>query len=412
MLFDIFTIKSFNIIAITVFITNSCTPQKNLIDRFPITQSRMPLVYKISKRFKTRSKMKILIGLPLTFETLTLINGMRKSFSNITVIPQSSGPNSSLQQGVFRYLKKWKIKYYSEASEESRIKALSDFPNIIIDCSFMLGEVALKNNLFNKDTVLIEDTKTGENRMLKLSKKYFSVFNRYLILDNSFYKRNFENKIGIGYSVIGSLMSLGFFLPFYRIGIVGYGYVGSGVAEYARRLGAKEVIITDIDNKRTKKAKDRNFKSLSLSELIKRSDIIITATGKEEVIKRNDLVNQSKKKILVNAGGETEWNRDKVFDFKRCEKIHEDILSCKVEKSPIWEIAGGNSINLVRQIAMTEFLDITFANLLNVVQIIVTKKNIPEGRLNIENFETDEFRELFYNTYKELIPKSQTKILS
>ena len=292
-------------------------------DRYLLTRSRMPLVYETGEGFKTSDK-KVVVGLPLTFETLSVIDSLRRNFKDITVIPQSSGENSSTQPGVFKYLQSWGIRYFTDATEKSRLKALSNNPDIVIDCSFMLGEVAVKHGLLSEETLLIEDTKTGENRILELEKEYEINF-PYLILDNSIYKRAYENARGIGYSVVGSLMSMGFFLPNYKLTIVGFGYVGSGLAHYARVLGA-DVTIVDIDPYKRKIAAKNGYKVRSLQVALESTDILITATGKEQVVVKEDLQGLNRRIILANAGGEEEWNRKNMFGGSSGKQIHEHIF--------------------------------------------------------------------------------------
>lgn len=364
----------------------------------------MEFVYRVAQRYlPSNSQKRILIGLPLTFETLCVVDALRSHYPNLIVIPQSSGENSSTQEGAFPYLEKWGIKFFRDASERSRLKSLSEQPDVLIDCSFMLGEVALRNNLLDQKTVIIEDTKTGENR-LHFLKKEFPFTNSYIILDNSKFKRNYENSIGIGYSVVGALISLGFYLPSYHVGLIGYGPVGYGVAQHLKKLGVS-VSVCEIDSGRKAAAK-RHFPVMEKEELLKTSDIIVTATGVCESIVKNDIERLGKRIILVNAGGEDEWRRNELFAGARGKYIHEHIVEYTVGDTTVLEVGGGNSINLVRGISISEFLDITFAHLIYIL-FQVEKKSLPKGNIGIEAFYNSEFANMveekygFGNTYGE-----------
>ena len=363
-------------------------------DRYELTRSRMPLVFNAAKHLKNANN-KVVIGLPLTFETLMVVDALRHKIPNLVVIPQSSGENSSIQPGVFPYLKDWKIPHFREASDENRLAAVKD-ADIIVDCSFMLGEVGVRESAFKKGAVLIEDTKTGENRIDSLKSKTPIDFS-YIILDNSFFKRNYENRKGIGYSVIASLMSMGFYFPFYKVGVIGYGYVGSGVAEYARNNGA-EVTIVEIDVDRIKAAHRRGFQTKSLDAMLNDVDIVITATGKENVLPRESVEMLNKRLIVANAGGEEEWVRQKMFANLSPHRIHDSIYSWKIGSCDFWEIGGGNSVNLVSQISITEFLDVTFAHLIRVLSQ-VQGKNLPIGKNELSKFDSESFRLEVYSRY-------------
>lgn len=373
--------------SILIFTFASAAFSSSEKDRYLLTKSRMPLVYETGENFKPSDK-KIVIGLPLTFETLCVVDSLRKIFKDITIIPQSSGENSSTQPGVFKYLQRWGIRYFTDATEQSRLEALSNNPDIVIDCSFMLGEVAVKHGLLNEETLLIEDTKTGENRILELEKECEITF-PYLILDNSIYKRAYENARGIGYSVVASLMSMGFFLPNYKLTVVGFGYVGSGLAHYARTLGA-DVTVVDIDPYKRKIAAKNGYTVRSLQVALESTDILITATGKEQVVTKKDLQDLNRRIILANAGGEEEWNRKNMFGGSSGEQIHERIFRFKVGSAEVWEVGGGNSINLVSQISITEYLDITFSYLVFILGE-VDSINFQNGKNDLSMFNSENF---------------------
>jgi len=377
-------------------------------DRYVLTKSRMPLVYHTAKTFMRKTDKKVVIGLPLTFETLSAVDALREYIPNLTVIPQSSGENSSTQRDVFPYLEKWRVKHFTTTSEENRIAALTPKQDIVVDCSYIIGETGAKNGLLN-DSILIEDTKTGENRLNELSTRY-PLPKSYVILDNSPYKRLYENSLGIGYSVIGAMMSMGFYLPNYKVGVVGYGYVGRGVADLARKLGAKDVVVVETNKIRKKAAKESGFKTADLADMLSQVDIVITATGMTDVIKRSDIVGLRKRLILANAGGEEEWNRDTMFAGLTGEKIHEHIERFQVGECDLWEAGGANSINLVREISVSEFLDITFAQLIYVISQ-VERTGLPTGKTPIDAFDALSFRQLVEELYGPPAPDFKTPVL-
>src|SRR5688572_13653510 len=180
-----------------------------LDDRYLWTKHLMPIVYELSQTLKVPRK-KLLISLPLTWETLCLIDAVRNKME-ITVIPLTSGKNSSLQPMVLKYLKKWNVKYFEKATSSYRIEALKEKPDIILDCLFTVSELGLKENLISPNTLLIEDTRTGAIKLKEVLKRY-AFQNPYFVLDNNSFKQDYENRVGIGYSVVGAIIASGIFL--------------------------------------------------------------------------------------------------------------------------------------------------------------------------------------------------------
>lgn len=329
-------------------------------DRLQWTRYNMPFIYAIADELLKDSKLKVLIGLPLTWETLCLIDAIRDKLPDLIVIPQSSGEHSSLEPGVFAYLDKWGINYIKTATEESRIQALKQQPDIIIDCAFALVGTAVKHGLLDDKTKIIEQTKTGENALASHNLK-----NPIVILDNSSFKREYENKEAVGYSVIVALKSMGMYLPRYTVGVIGYGYVGMGLAKYAKASGANVLVCEPNPEKQLQAAK--LYPVASKKELLEQADIVITATGHQNIISKADIAGLNKTLLLANAGGEDEWNREEMFNGSEASKIHEHIVQYPVGDCLVWEVCGGNSVNLVVEVSLSEFLDITFSHLLTVL---------------------------------------------
>ena len=348
-------------------------------DRFLWTRHHMPMVYALADELLKESDRVVLISLPLTWETLCLIDAIRHKLPNLVVIPLSSGANSSLEPGVFPYLEQWGIPHYTTASEENRVAALRHGPDIILDCTFALGSTAIRHGLLGDGTIVIEQTKTGENSIAS-----HGLDNPFVVLDNSEFKREHENKEAVGYSVIAGLTSMGLYLPRRTVGIIGYGYVGMGLAKYAKAAGA-EVLVYEMDETKRQAAAEQ-YRVVSKHELLAKADIVITATGHRDVITRSDLAGLDRTVMLANAGGEDEWDRAMLHENGPPLKIHEHITQSTVGSCTVWEICGGNSVNLAVDVSLSEFLDITFSHLVTVVAQLETATLAP-GKNDIALFD-------------------------
>lgn len=326
-------------------------------DNYLWTKQQMPLVYYASQGLH-QPGARLLVNLPLTWETLCLVDAVRRGVGQVTVIPLSSGDHSSLQAGTFAYLDAWGVGYYREATVSNRVQALAERPTVILDCTFAISELGFGRDLIAPETLIIEDTRTGG---LKL-RRYFAahqLVNPFVIVDDCPLKREFENRRGIGYSVIAALMGAGLFLPVKTVLIVGYGPVGEGVAHWAGRV-ALRVLVTELDGEKARRASTHGFALRSLEDGLSEADVVITATGAQAVIGEQHFRLMRDFSMLVNAGAECgEWDQG----FLRA--------SCSVEKlsrafsaftfpdgKRILEVCGGNSINLVCGVAVSELVDV------------------------------------------------------
>lgn len=347
-------------------------------DKYVWTRDSMPHIYEVGDAMEV-TDLKTVIGLPLTWETLCVVDAIRAKVPNLMVIPCSSGPNSSLQPGVFKYLEKWGVAHTRTATDQDRLQVLRQKPDVVIDCTFALGGFGIQHGILSPSTIILEDTKTGENLI-----EEYGIPNPFIILDNSQLKRTYENQEGIGYSVIAALKNMGFYLPRYKVGIIGYGYVGVGLAKYAAASGA-EVMICEIDEEGRHKAA-KHYTVLDKKALLQQADIVIMATGRKDVITRRDIEGLRKQLVLANAGGDYEWDRQKLFQGVEQRRIHEHVTQSVIGDCVLREVCGGNSVNLAVGISISEFLDITFAHLITVLGQL-KKVQLAHGKNSLEMFD-------------------------
>lgn len=330
------------------------------MDSFLWTQMRMPLTYHYGKRIPW-SAGSILVSLPLTWETLCLIDAIREQLGRVIVIPLTSGPDSSLQPGVFQYLRGWGVHYFEEATADNRRTALGLKPDIIFDCLFTVSDQGIAEGLLQPDVFIIEDTRTGG---IRLREHYIQghLPNPFFILDETPLKRTYENAFGIGYSILASLMSIGILLPYKLTTIIGYGPVGEGIAEFARRIGCR-VLVCEIDPSRAERARTQGFIVASIEDALARADIVITATGQQAVISAEQLDSLRSGALLVNAGADRgEWDQRHLQLNARATPLSPFLRRFDlVNGKSVIEVAGGNSVNLVCGVSMSEVIDITFS---------------------------------------------------
>lgn len=145
-----------------------------------------------------------------------------------------------------------------------------------------------------------EETRTGR---LLIDDSGYSLKFPVIVIDDSPLKKLLENAIGVGQSVVDGLMrSTSLLLGGKRILVIGYGYCGSGTAGKLRAMGA-HTSVYDIDPVYLLKAKaDGHRVSEDLPALIAEADIIITLTGRFNILTAEHIPYFKDGVILANAG--------------------------------------------------------------------------------------------------------------
>lgn len=115
-------------------------------------------------------------------------------------------------------------------------------------------------------------------------------------------KHLFDNRYGTGQSTIQAVLQLtNLRLPGKRLAIVGYGWVGRGIAAYAHALGAR-VVAVETDPIRGLEALTDGHDVADLRTALAGADLVITATGGLRAIGPEHVAHLRAGTILANAG--------------------------------------------------------------------------------------------------------------
>lgn len=119
----------------------------------------------------------------------------------------------------------------------------------------------------------------------------------------------FDNVYGTGHSVVMAVLDVtNVQMPGSRVVVVGYGYVGSGIAQAARALGGI-VQVTEIDPLRALLAHHDGFAVSRLSDVLPDADLVITATGAQHTLTGDELA-LLPHGAIVAVGGAGRWEVD------------------------------------------------------------------------------------------------------
>ena len=166
----------------------------------------------------------------------------------------------------------------------------------------------LTNLVFDKYPELIseikglsEETTTGVYRLYQREKNGTLPIPAINVND-SVTKSKFDNKYGCKESAVDSIRRATDIMMAGKVATVaGYGDVGKGTAASLAGAGAR-VIVTEIDPICALQAVMDGFPVMKMVDAVKKSDIIITATGNKNVVNEDHFNHMKDKAIVCNIG--------------------------------------------------------------------------------------------------------------
>jgi adenosylhomocysteinase len=151
----------------------------------------------------------------------------------------------------------------------------------------------------------------------------------------------FDNRYGTGQSTFDGIMrATALLLAGMRIVVVGYGWVGKGVAMRARGLGAN-VTVVEIDPIKAIEAHLDGFEVSSIEAAAPKGELFITVTGQKNVIPYEAVKMMREGAILANAG-----HFDVEIDVKTLLSKAKGVKEVRPNVDEV-ELPGGKKVYLV-----------------------------------------------------------------
>jgi adenosylhomocysteinase len=123
-----------------------------------------------------------------------------------------------------------------------------------------------------------------------------------IVINDSPLKSIVENKHGVGESVVDTIVrATNTSLHKKRVVVFGYGWCGRGIALYAMRRGA-DVTVVDVDPVKGLEAAMDGFDVEDATTACERADVVITATGRSDVVPYELIKKMPDGVLLANAG--------------------------------------------------------------------------------------------------------------
>lgn len=284
-------------------------------------EAHMPALMYIRKQIsgkKPLNGLKIAAMLHVTKESGVLVRTLRAAGAIVGIT--ASNPLSTQDDvaaalaeegnGVFAWKGQTNDDYYECIKAVLKIK-----PDIIIDDGADLHAELHQKYKGLKIIGGTEETTTGVNRLKGLEADNEL---RYPIIavNNAHTKYLFDNRYGTGQSAIdGIIRATNLFIAGKCAVVVGYGWVGRGIAMRLKGLGAR-VIVTEVVPYKALEALMEGFEVMPMAGAAKRGDIFVTATGNKGVIRAEHIKEMKENAVMANAG-----HFDVEIDVKGLEKI-------------------------------------------------------------------------------------------
>jgi len=323
------------------------------------TTNSMPVLMRLAEEYKDEKPLEdktVLVNTHLKENTGVLVHILKKWGANVIVVPVPYSGDRSVYELLKRDVRIYgKPRMDSDREMQSAIEqALSENQvDIILEDGGWITKHITEFGYSASIIGSVEQTKAGVNLAKELENEG-KLFYPIITVGDSPLKESAESETATPESIIKNIIhASNWSLMGKTVTIVGFGPVGSGIAKIARDHGAY-VMIVEKDPIRMLSALNRGFRVENLEEAISKSDIVITATGKPNVVPKSALLHAKNGALLVNAGSknyEIDVNGLKEIAISSAPTSRDGIRKYKIKDAKGFEktlflVADGYPINL------------------------------------------------------------------
>lgn len=249
---------------------------------------------------------KLAVVVHLEAKTACLVLALREA--GASVVAAGSNPRST-QDAVCAALVERGVEVHARhgvTPEEFTADLLAvahDGPELVIDDGLELTRrlASERPDLYERLQGVSEETTTGVARLRALSADGLLRFPA-VAANDARCKHLFDNPYGTGQSTLTAILALTNLLAAGReFCIVGYGFVGQGLAKAAHGLGGR-ITVVEIDPVRALTAHMDGFRVAALHDALVDADVVITATGVVEAVGADAIPYLKHGVVLANAG--------------------------------------------------------------------------------------------------------------
>jgi len=320
-------------------------------------RSHMQILDNTINRYKKSKPLKgVTLGfcLHITKETSVLLMGAKELGATVACC---GGNPLTTQDDIAAYLASQGIHVYSWHGQSVKDydwcidQVLKHKPTILTDDGADMNIKAHFDKRFKDMTVLgaTEETTAGVTR-IRAVENQGKLRYPVILVNEAQTKHMFDNRYGTGQSTIdGYLRAMNLLMASKRVVVVGYGWVGRGVASRFHGMGSK-VIVTEVDPIKGLEAHMDGFEVMPMSQAAKIGDMFVTCTGMTSVIRKEHILQMKNGAILGNVG-HFDVEIDSKFLLKSSKSVKEvrpNLDECTLKNGKIVYLIGqGRLANLV-----------------------------------------------------------------
>ncbi|GAA1567513.1 adenosylhomocysteinase [Leucobacter aridicollis] len=269
----------------------------------------MPVLRAIAERVKragTLAGLRVGVSLVLEPKTANLALALRDAGAEVVVYCNAS----STDQQVVEALREQGFSVFadSQATEAEELQLARDFLetglDILIDDGASVTRLAHREypELVAKMIGAAEETTSGV-RPLRVMHEEGELKLPVIAVNDSAAKYLFDNIYGTGQSCVMAFVDItNLQLAGRRVVVVGYGWVGMGVAKYAAALGAR-VIVSEIDPIRALRALHDGYEVTAFREAAATAEVVFSCTGLADAVTAEHVELLPEGAFLCTAGG-------------------------------------------------------------------------------------------------------------
>ena len=358
-------------------------------------RSHMQILDNTINRFKKSKPLKgITLGfcLHITKETSVLLIGAKELGATVACC---GGNPLTTQDNIAAFLASQGIHVYAWHGQSVKEydwcidQVLKHKPTILTDDGADMNIKAHFDKRFKNMKILgaTEETTAGVTR-IRAVENQGKLRYPVILVNEAYTKHMFDNRYGTGQSTIdGYLRAMNLLMASKRAVVVGYGWVGRGVASRFHGMGSK-VIVTEIDPVKALEAHMDGFEVMPMAQAAKIGDFFITCTGMTSVIRKEHILKMKDGAIMGNVG-HFDVEIDSEFLLKKSKSVKEvrpNLDECTLKNGKkVYLIGQGRLANLVAAEGHPpEVMAQSFSNqILSVLYILKNHKKMENKIINV-----------------------------
>ena len=246
------------------------------------------------------------------------------------------------------------------------LRTIETGPDLVIDdgAELVSRMILQRPDLLESVIGASEETTTGILKLKAMDAEKALSF-PVLAANDARMKHLFDNRYGTGHSSIVSLLSnTNLFLSGKTVVVMGFGWVGRGLAKYAKGMGAR-VVVCEPEPVKLLEAYAEGYEAMNSLEAAEIGEVFVTGTGNLKVLRSEHFARMKDGVILANAG-----HYDHEFDLAALaeeavavREVRRNVTEYEMEDGRRFHVlARGRLVNIAAADGHpVEIMDLTFA---------------------------------------------------